>query len=117
MRINITHIHTMITDFTEVGKLIASFRHDQGWTAEELKSKLDISTVTLSRIENGKQGPNASVIKKLAELGMDVGDLTYASRFHSKEQSLSYRLAEVENKLAKMEQIILELTKAQSQKS
>ncbi len=107
----------MSTDFKEVGKLIASFRHDQGWTAEELKIKLGISTVTLSRIENGKQGPNAGVIKRLAELGMDVADLTYASRHHSKEQSLSYRLAEVENRLAKMEQTILELTKALAQKS
>ncbi|MCL7987768.1 helix-turn-helix domain-containing protein [Sphingobacterium sp. lm-10] len=107
----------MSTDFTEVGKLIASFRHDQGWTAEELKSKLGISTVTLSRIENGKQGPNAGVIKKLSELGMDVADLTYASRFHSKEQSLSYRLAEVENKLALVEQQLSKVMKALDQKS
>lgn len=105
------------TDFKEIGKLIASFRHDQGWTSEQLKAKLGISTVTLSRIENGKQGPNAIVIKKLSELGMDVADLTYASRFHSKEQSLSYRLAEVENKLAKMEQIVIQLMKAQDEKS
>lgn len=105
------------TDFTEIGKLIASFRHNQGWTSEELKAKLGISTVTLSRIENGKHGPNVHVVRKLAELGMNVEDLTYASRFHSKEQSLSYRLAEVENRLAKMEQLVLELTQSRDQKN
>lgn len=100
------------TEFTEIGKLISSFRHENGWTAEQLKSKLDISTPTLSRIENGRQGPNAGVIKKLAELGMDIHDLTYAARFHSKEQSISYRLSELEAKVASMEQILTKLLKA-----
>lgn len=110
------HIQIMNTpkndpDFKEIGKLIASFRHQNKWTAEELKNKLEISTPTLSRIENGRQGPNAGVIKKLAALGMDIQDLTYASRFHSKEQSISYRLTELENKFANMEKMIAKIIK------
>jgi len=37
---------------------------------------------------------------------MDTSELTIASRPHFKEQTLSYRLSELENKVVKMEQTI-----------
>lgn len=96
-------------NFKEVGKLIKDFRLRQGMTNDEFRKGLGVSYPTLSRIENGHQGPSAAIIQKLAAMGMDVTDLSFASRPHSVEQTLSYRLAEVENRLAKMEDTIRQL--------
>ncbi len=104
-----TQDKTQTPDYKEIGKIIKSYRLEKGITSDQFSKQMGISYPTLSRIENGHQGPSAAVIQKLANLGMDVSDLSFASRPHSKEQTLSYRLAEVENKLAKMEETIKQL--------
>lgn len=103
---NTQNEHQEKQDFTEVGLLIKSFRLEKGYTSNDFARLLDISYPTLSRIENGHHGPNINVVGKLAELGMDTSELTIASRPHFKEQTLSYRLSELENKVVKMEQTI-----------
>ncbi len=47
---------------------IANIRKKKGMTQEELAQLLSITTVTLSRWENGHFEPKASVIKKLCEV-------------------------------------------------
>jgi HTH-type transcriptional regulator/antitoxin PezA len=96
-------------DFKEIGKIIKSFRLEKGIKSEEFAKQLGISYPTLSRVENGHHGPSAAMLQKLSSLGMDISDISFASRSHSKEQTLSYRLAEVENKLAKMEDTVKKL--------
>jgi len=97
------------SNFKEIGKLIKDFRLSKGMTNEEFRKGLGVSYPTLSRVENGHHGPSASMLQKLAAMGMDVSDLSFASRPHSVEQTLSYRLAEVENRLARMEDTIRQL--------
>lgn len=103
-------------EFKDMGMLIKSFRQSKKWSAEEFKDMLGISLVTLSRLENGHRGPTAGVIKSLISLGMNVEDLTSSARAHTEEQSLSYRLAEVENQLKSMESIIKKLLKKLDEK-
>ena len=50
------------------GRNIASIRKERGMTQEELAQLLSITTVTLSRWENGHFEPKASTIKKLCEI-------------------------------------------------
>lgn len=50
------------------GKNIATIRKQKGMTQEELAQLLSITTVTLSRWENGHFEPKASVIKRLCEV-------------------------------------------------
>ena len=50
------------------GRNIAELRKQKGMTQEELAHLLSITTVTLSRWENGHFEPKASVIKKLCEV-------------------------------------------------
>ena len=50
------------------GRSIADLRKQKGMTQEELAHLLSITTVTLSRWENGHFEPKASVIKKLCEV-------------------------------------------------
>lgn len=96
-------------DYKEIGLLIRDFRHRKNWSSEEFARELGVSYPTVSRIENGHHGPSANLLKKLAEKGMDISDISSTSRAHSKEQTLSYRLAEVENRLVKMEDTIRKL--------
>lgn len=96
-------------DYKEVGLLIRDFRHSKDWSSETFAKELGVSYPTISRIENGHHGPSANLLKKLAEKGMDISEISSASRAHSKEQTLSYRLAEVENRLARMEDTIRQL--------
>ncbi len=90
-------------DYKEVGGLIKSFRKAKGWTSLELSGKLGISLPTLSRLENGHVGPSGNVTKKLAELGMSLEDIAYALRAQAPEQTYSYRISELENRLLKIE--------------
>lgn len=101
--------HNTEPNFKEIGRLIRDFRLSKGMTNDEFRKGLGVSYPTLSRIENGHHGPSASMIQKLASMGMDVSDLSFSSRPHSVEQTLSYRLAEVENRLARMEDTIKKL--------
>lgn len=96
-------------DYKEIGLLVRDFRHSKGWSSEEFARELEVSYPTISRIENGHHGPSANLLKKLGEKGMDISEISAASRAHSKEQTLSYRLAEVENRLVKMEDTIRQL--------
>lgn len=50
------------------GKNITSIRKAKGITQEELAQALSITTVTLSRWENGHFEPKASMLKKLCEI-------------------------------------------------
>lgn len=102
--------------YLETGRLIRNFRHSKEWTAEQFAAKLGVSYPTVSRIENGHHGPSASLLKKLGSLGMDIMEITPFSRPHSKEQTLSYRLSEVENRLAEMEATIRKLMDLQDSK-
>lgn len=96
-------------DYKEIGLLIRDFRHSKGWSSEEFAREIGMSYPTISRIENGHHGPSAILLQKLAEAGMDISEISAASRSFSKEQTLSYRLAEVENRLVKMEDTIKQL--------
>ena len=55
---------------------IKQFREARGLKQTELAEKIDISTVTLSRYENGEREPRASELVKMAQLfGCTVDDL------------------------------------------
>lgn len=96
-------------NFKEIGKLIKDFRLKKGMTNDEFREGLGVSYPTLSRVENGHHGPSAAMVQKLAAMGMDISDLSFASRPHSVEQTISYRLSEVENRLSRMEETIKKL--------
>ncbi len=54
-----------LINYKEIGLRIRTQRIKAGWTQEELAEKLDVATVYISRIENGKAQIN---LKRLAEL-------------------------------------------------
>lgn len=58
------------------GKRVAAVRRDRGITQDVLADKADISSLTVSYIESGRQWPRLATLKKIAKaLDVTVADL------------------------------------------
>lgn len=59
-----------------LGKRIKKERKDLGWTQEQLAEKVDISTVYVGFIEQGRYAPSLDVLQKIAKhLRIPIKDL------------------------------------------
>lgn len=55
---------------------LKQWRQLKGYTQEEMAKKLDVSTVSLSKWENGQVSPRMKYIQKMADIfGVDVTDI------------------------------------------
>ena len=55
-------------DQTKIGKFIAELRRDRGMTQEQMAEKLGVSAKSVSRWENGRNLPDASLFEPMCEL-------------------------------------------------
>lgn len=62
--------------------MIRHIRESLGLTQQEFAARLDVSQATVSRWEAGRTRPDASVRRRIAELGQDVGANGDASLIH-----------------------------------
>lgn len=84
---------------TAMGKRIRIIREKIGWTQEFLAEKVDISSVHLSRIENGKVTPGVDILIRLSEeMHVSIDDLLFGKCF------LNCELFYIEKKIQKMDE-------------
>ena len=50
-----------------VGKRIKTARLNKGWTQEQLANAVDVSSMAISRYENGSRAPNDIIVEKIAK--------------------------------------------------
>ena len=63
-------------DIIKIGKFIAEKRKEKKLTQEGLAEKLNVTSKTISRWENGNYMPDISLLKPLSEeLGITLNDL------------------------------------------
>ena len=68
-------------DQSKIGKFIAALRTERGLTQRELAQKLHISDKTVSKWENSRGLPDASLMLPLCEtLGISVNELLSGER-------------------------------------
>lgn len=81
-----------------MGKRVRMIREEFGWTQELLAERIDISSVHLSRLENGKVTPRVDILIRLSkEMHVTVDDLLFG------KCSLHHRnLCILEHKLQKL---------------
>lgn len=73
-----------------VGQRLRELRQENGWTLKEVSSRTDISTGTLSKLENGKTHLNFSSVNKLAfGLGLRVTELTNPAQTVSGQRTVT----------------------------
>lgn len=58
----------MPTDWRRRGVKIKKLREARGWTQEELADKVDVSRVTIGRIEIGHSRPSLDLLERLAKV-------------------------------------------------
>lgn len=72
-------------DQDKIGRFIAACRKEQGYTQAKLAGKLGITDRAVSKWENGKSLPDASIMLELCELlGINVNELLSGERLDSK---------------------------------
>ena len=72
-----------------VGKRIQNYRKALGITQEQLAEKIGIDTISLSKIETGRNYPTAENITKLANiLGIDIYELFVNNNIMTNEELL-----------------------------
>ncbi len=65
-----------MAELDHVGARLRSARQGKGWTLEDLASRAEMSTSTLSRLESGKRGASLELVVPLTRLlGMRLDDL------------------------------------------
>ena len=75
-----------------MGKRVRMIREEFGWTQELLAERIDISSVHLSRLENGKVTPRVDILIRLSkEMHVTVDDLLFGkcSLHHRKLKKLT----------------------------
>ena len=67
----------------KVGKFISQCRKEKGMTQAQLAEKFNVSNVAVSKWENGKSCPDASIMIELCDLlGITVNELLSGERIH-----------------------------------
>ena len=70
----------------KIGKFIAKLRKRKNMTQEELAEKLNVSSKSISRWENGKTMPDVSLFESLCkELGITINELLNGERIDKKD--------------------------------
>jgi len=65
-----------MVDYKVMGSRIKKQRQEKGITQEQLAEKVEITTVYLSKIENGHVRPTIELLESICEiLRLDIGDL------------------------------------------
>lgn len=78
-------------DQIKIGRFIATRRKEVGLTQLELAEKLNISDRAISKWENGKSLPNASIMIELCEiLGIGINELFYGEMINMNETNKKY---------------------------
>lgn len=66
----------MIEELAQLGARLRALRHSRGWTLDELASRSEMSTSTLSRLESGKRQATLELLLPLTrQLGISLDDL------------------------------------------
>jgi transcriptional regulator with XRE-family HTH domain len=66
----------MVDEIKHIGARLRALRSSRGWTLEDLASRADMSTSTLSRLESGKRQANLELLIPLTrQLGISLDDL------------------------------------------
>src|SRR5690625_5323763 len=66
----------MVDEIKHIGARLRALRSSRGWTLEDLASRADMSTSTLSRLESGKGQANLELLIPLTrQLGIRLDDL------------------------------------------
>ena len=82
-----------------MGERIRMIRERIGWTQEFLAEKIDISSVHLSRIENGKVTPGVDILIRVSEeMHVSIDELLFG------KGSLNRELFYIEEKIQKMDE-------------
>mgnify|MGYP004489882271 CR=1 FL=1 len=82
-----------------MGERIRIIRERIGWTQEFLAEKIDISSVHLSRIENGKVTPGVDILIRVSEeMHVSIDELLFG------KCSLNRELFYIEEKIQKMDE-------------
>ena len=82
-----------------MGERIRMIRERIGWTQEFLAEKIDISSVHLSRIENGKVTPGVDILIRVSEeMHVSIDELLFG------KCSLNRELFYIEEKIQKMDE-------------
>jgi transcriptional regulator with XRE-family HTH domain len=58
----------MPADWRRRGMKLKKLRQARGWTQEQLAKKVDVSRVTIGRIEIGHSRPSLDLLERLAKL-------------------------------------------------
>lgn len=88
-------------DQRQIGNFIAQLRKENGWTQEELGSRLGVTNKTVSRWENGNYMPSIEVLSLLSrEFGVSLNELVQGRRL---EEEGSFRTAAEENLTSALE--------------
>jgi transcriptional regulator with XRE-family HTH domain len=78
-------------DQIKIGRFIAARRKEVGLTQLELAEKLNISDRAISKWENGKSLPDASIMIELCEiLGIGINELFYGEMINMNENDKKY---------------------------
>ncbi len=73
-------------DQEKIGKFIYEIRKEKGLTQEQLAEKLNVSSKSVSRWENGRNMPDFSLLLPLCqELGVTINELLYGERIKKEE--------------------------------
>lgn len=75
-------------DAEKTGKLIKELRTEKNLTQQELASRLKVSSIAVSKWENGKNLPDISMLEPLAEtLGVSIYDIVKGKSSAQKEET------------------------------
>ena len=84
----------------QLGKRIQEYRKLRKYTQEELSEKIGVDTVSLSKIETGRNYPSAENLGKIAEaLNVEIYELFVFDTILSNEELLNEIYSDI-NKLA-----------------
>lgn len=81
-------------DFNKIGKFLSLVRKDKGFTQEELAERLGVSSKSISRWENGRNMPDASLYKELCKcLDISIEELINGEYTDSNNKNTSFEKA------------------------
>lgn len=105
-------------DIVKIGKFIAKKRKEKSLTQEQLAEKLNVTSKTISRWENGNYMPDISLLKPLSEeLSVTLNDLLSGEKVENEKyqqrleenimNTISYKEGTIMNKLNKIFLVII----------
>lgn len=73
-------------DIEKIGKFLATLRHEQNLTQEQLAEKLGVTNKTISRWETGKYLPPVEALQQLSEFyGITINEILSAQKLNQEE--------------------------------